>query len=184
MMNVEKPVIDNNIITIQNKTDSWLVRRAIHLQDCAGANVTDNKINAIGNPTATNTSIGISIELSEGSSILCNDITKTGFAIQASGDCNQSLILNNKMKLAYYGFTLTNTGIVGTQGSSAYLSDNSWTGVTYNFWSFNSPGILSTFNVRSTPASYNPFWNMSWMTGNPNTTSAIQTQPYSVLNPY
>lgn len=115
-----------------------------------------NTIRATGNPTSTNGSYGIQYEMSPYSTILCNAIEKTGFAIQAVNNCDDGTVHNNRMKLCYYGFSLSNSGIVGPQGSMTYPSDNTWQNVTNSFWSFYSNGDDSPFFVRNSSILYNP----------------------------
>lgn len=158
VMNTEKPLIDNNIFKVKNQNyiPYYSYPKAVHLQDCAGALVVNNSITAIGNPTLSSSSYGIQFELSENTTILCNRIEKTGFAIQAVSNCDASYVYNNRMKLCYYGITLSYNGIIGNQGSLTYPSDNTWQNVTESFWSFNSPGVSSQFFVRAINSNYNP----------------------------
>jgi hypothetical protein len=124
---------------------------------CSNATITANNI--LG-PTTTLTPIsGVYVSLSPTIAVTCNTISTTYEAFEFSGSCANSSWKGNSMTTHTLGLVLSNTCVIGQQGSGGNPIDNTWngtwTGSKYHTWTNSSTVTPSPLYTRSV-SPYNP----------------------------
>lgn len=164
--------VSGNTITLNSLNAAGAARRGILLTNAGagpGGNYNDVSSNTINGgitaPTLATTGIkGIYAYLSPNTNVTCNTVNNVGQSLVFEGTCSPSTVNNNAMNTAWDGIVLTNSGIIGAQGSTAAASDNLWAGAGTTAANFvnsqalanNSNGASSPFYVRSSSPDYNP----------------------------
>jgi hypothetical protein len=127
--------ISNNSILL-NALTTGTKHYGVYLAGANNAVIVDNNSIDGGNtnPSASGYSTvgsGIMCENSPGCKIQCNTVTKIGNGIEYRGGNTSSgdgFFKNTLLYPIRRGLTLSNAGVVGTQGSSTKASANQWTG--------------------------------------------------------
>jgi hypothetical protein len=161
--------IINNSNTLTLMTDPYsasATQFGISQSSNSGATFQGNSINAntvTGTGIFSNPSIyGIITTKCNDERVVCNNVNGTTHGIEFSGFHFNTKFDNNSMTNNFYGYVLSNNGIIGTQGDPSHPADNSWTG-TWTSPRFKTATLSgssaqnSKMYIRtSSPSNFNP----------------------------
>lgn len=135
-------VAQGNVITLRNDA-SGLQQYGVAVTTCTSSTVTTNNITG---PNTTNTIISaVYASQSYSNSVTCNTVTNTYKAFEFSGSQPGTIWKGNSMTTHTLGLVLTNTAVIGQQGSAGNPIDNAWNGtwVGAKYNTYNSANSLS-----------------------------------------
>lgn len=132
------------------------LQQGIAITTCSNASV---QLNSIVGPTAPNSiTSGIYAADNNTPKVTCNTVQSTYQGFEFSGNQPGTKWKGNSMTTHTLGFVLSNTAVIGAQGSAGNPIDNTWngtwTGTIFNTWCNSSTVTASPLYVQSTGVYY------------------------------
>lgn len=141
------------------------LQNGISISACTNPSV---QLNSILGPNTTNTiTTGIYASMNTAPKVTCNTVSTTYQGFEFAGSQAGTKWKGNSMTTHTLGLVLSNTAVIGAQGSSTAAIDNAWngtwSGIIYN--TYNGPNSLATSSplwVQNTapylPVNFNSFF--------------------------
>jgi hypothetical protein len=154
--NTPPPLIaGSNIVTLRNDPAGNAQYGIKHVNNTTNTITTNN----VTGPNTTNTLItAIYNSLNNTAAVTCNTVSTTYQAFEFAGINPSTAWKGNSMTTHTLGLVLTNTAVIGQQGSSGNPIDNTWNGIwsgtKFHTWCNSSTVTASPLYVQSTGVYY------------------------------
>ncbi len=152
-------IVTNTIGLVNEPNNIFLAQPAqngINAEQLQKPTLTIHQNSVTGVPSPLNGMKAISTSLNNFLSVRCNTTGSTYYGLNFNGSQPVTVVEDNIMQNQTYGLSLTNTAMIGPQGSAVYPTNNQWLGSwTGNFKTMNYDVLSSAQNSKIYATWYN-----------------------------